>query len=192
MRGKGKRYQEFQGLRGITPAYAGKRGLVSSECSSQRDHPCVCGEKFAGVKPHVHRVGSPLRMRGKDLELGVLHGRVRITPAYAGKSLTDSGKVSCKWDHPCVCGEKLSIHCIDTTSPGSPLRMRGKGVILLLRQKSYRITPAYAGKRGVLHGRVILERDHPCVCGEKLVTALGGIAREGSPLRMRGKALLTT
>ena len=34
----------------------------------------------------------------------------------------------------------------------------------------------------------LLTRDHPCVCGEKMLRAFWILASAGSPLRMRGKA----
>ena len=65
-------------------------------------------------------------MRGKG------HGNpddfdlVRITPAYAGKSI---------------------IRCtISSVFPGSPPPMRGKAPVHLLSTTEIRITPAYAGK----------------------------------------------
>ena len=67
MRGKGvQRDCPLVGM-GITPAYAGKRQEKPWKRSTSRDHPRVCGEKFT-----------------KSFEE---HGFVRITPAYAGKSL---------------------------------------------------------------------------------------------------------
>ena len=70
---------------GITPAYAGKRGLPSQMRAPSWDHPRVCGEK-GGVNNKLSiNAGSPPRMRGKEK-----YGRANrmskgITPAYAGK-----------------------------------------------------------------------------------------------------------
>ena len=65
MRGKVKRYKVYVYNTGITPAYAGKSGLVRSTTSSL--------------------LGSPPRMRGKVRSVFVHIGGVGITPAYAGK-----------------------------------------------------------------------------------------------------------
>ena len=86
-------------------------------------------------------------MRGKVGGEGEGKDRVRITPAYAGKSclclLHDLGSR----DHPRLCGEKFRFLEISPAHEGSPPPMRGKahkssGTAFLIR-----ITPAYAGKR---------------------------------------------
>ena len=50
---------------GITPAYAGKRFVLSLVMISIRDHPRVCGEKFYSDLILRITPGSPPRMRGK-------------------------------------------------------------------------------------------------------------------------------
>lgn len=71
---------------GITPAYAGKRHCPRSRPGRIRDHPRVCGEK--GRLPHLglYRLGSPPRVRGKDVYTVLKINPSGITPAYAGKS----------------------------------------------------------------------------------------------------------
>ena len=65
-------------------------------------------------------------MRGKGTHLSKKRGVVRITPAYAGKSLSVSSR---------------------TLSPqGSPPPMRGKVTTVIMYGGNLRITPAYAGK----------------------------------------------
>ena len=72
-----------------------------------KDHPRVCGEKagFCGVT--VIETGSPPRVRGKVAAAFSLLRLERITPACAGKSITDGASGSQGTDHPRVCGEKL-------------------------------------------------------------------------------------
>ena len=70
---------------------------------------------------------------------------------------------------------------------GSPPRMRGKGHLTLAVSHMHRITPAYAGKRKPLPLRTSRRRDHPRVCGEKMVYFRSPISCLGSPPRMRGK-----
>ena len=85
MRGKGDRGKPAYRQSGITPAYAGKRGAARRTRQGRRDHPRVCGEKHVFAGRYIYFVGSPPRMRGKDL-LPALCGVVPgITPAYAGK-----------------------------------------------------------------------------------------------------------
>ena len=114
------------GNAGITPAYAGKsryRSLCAAAC---RDHPRVCGEKKKMNARKDKRMGSPPRMRGKAGKPAGRAVRVRITPAYAGKSsiLYTASKIN--QDHPRVCGEKLASQRDAPRGSGSPPRMRGK------------------------------------------------------------------
>ena len=72
----------------ITPACAGKRIWILRIWTKDKDHPRVCGEK-KGVKKWMDSFhGSPPRVRGKvkAFEGGVC--RYRITPACAGKRLS--------------------------------------------------------------------------------------------------------
>ena len=74
---------------GITPAYAGKSGLVLVVVAVHEDHPRLCGEK-CGI---VHKIrlssGSPPPMRGKAPARAHRRALDRITPAYAGKRKSD-------------------------------------------------------------------------------------------------------
>ena len=49
------------------------------------------------------------------------------------------------------------------------------------------ITPACAGKSKASYGDVVVNKDHPRVCGEKSIGYLGILLLEGSPPRVRGK-----
>ena len=51
----------------ITPACAGKRKSHSKHKKHHRDHPRVCGEKTMKEVREVWQLGSPPRVRGKDL-----------------------------------------------------------------------------------------------------------------------------
>ena len=86
MRGKALHKKEATYLYRITPAYAGKsRQNMGNFCQSW-DHPRLCGEKEYRVKKTKVRSGSPPPMRGKGRCCTSCSSRVRITPAYAGKS----------------------------------------------------------------------------------------------------------
>ena len=91
------------------------------------------------------------------------------------------------WDHPRVCGEKSYQDSQHGCQSGSPPRMRGKDANGLNMLSNLGITPAYAGKRPSRLRRDHERRDHPRVCGEKLILAETCKARLGSPPRMRGK-----
>ena len=106
----------------------------------------MCGEKLVVLPHEVFEVGSPPRVRGKVvIHRGVVFD-MGITPACAGKSRTLLRCVLLRWDHPRVCGEKLSISSAHISQTGSPPRMRGKARMILIHVNGERITPAYAGK----------------------------------------------
>ena len=70
----------------------------------------------------------------------------------------------------------------------SPPRMRGKELYQPGTRDSFRITPAYAGKRCAVLAQNDSHWDHPRVCGEKMDGVKKGNLALGSPPRMRGKA----
>ena len=68
-------------------------------------------------------------MRGKDD--GALPEPIsnRITPAYAGKSITEIFQKDVNKDHPRLCGEKGKYENLYSQLKGSPPPMRGKGIL---------------------------------------------------------------
>ena len=108
-------------------------------------------------------------MRGKENSGGCKRCCIRITPAYAGKSLPKSWR--------------------NMTQKGSPPPMRGKEYRRYLRRNERGITPAYAGKRAVSGISLALTWDHPRLCGEKGYSSLTYDGHQGSPPPMRGKAV---
>ena len=153
----------------ITPAYAGKSRKAAPCLYFLGDHPRVCGEKHHPTQSSADSQGSPPRMRGKGIKRGRFLAPIRITPAYAGKSLRRAPQRPLYRDHPRVCGEKFLTAKALCLPPGSPPRMRGKAGSVALPVRCSGITPAYAGKstkREKLHAKA---RDHPRVCGEKAV-----------------------
>ena len=133
-----------------------------------QDHPRVCGEKHFGGIIRVCIVGSPPRVRGKGFRNLVEVRLIRITPAYAGKSVAIASYSLACWDHPRVCGEKSTTLPGGGRARGSPPRMRGKVRHDRNDLAGFGITPAYAGKRLTKPFRFCKAR--------------------GSPPRMRGKA----
>ena len=173
----------------ITPAYAGKRHVCNAPCKGMGDHPRVCGEKDAEMAVLSQEMGSPPRMRGKAVMPSTRMSAARITPAYAGKSLRFLSSAHHIWDHPRVCGEKYTPAPVRLCWMGSPPRMRGKVMRRFSASAVGGITPAYAGKRRKHAGRGRSNQDHPRVCGEKRRQPSMTCAKQGSPPRMRGKAM---
>ena len=112
-------------------------------------------------------LGSPPPMRGKVFLAPLVLSVIRITPAYAGKSVQRSKYFNSIRDHPRLCGEKSRIVIFYSSVIGSPPPMRGKVSIKAKKAVMMRITPAYAGKS---RGNCFTDRfegDHPRLCGEK-------------------------
>ncbi len=126
-------------------------------------------------------------MRGKVAHSVSMALRIRITPAHAGKSLERHGRTGFSEDHPRPCGEKVS--CLESTrcSVGSPPPMRGKVPFRTLPSSHGRITPAHAGKSGIIISPHPRAKDHPRPCGEKPSAVTGIGTGAGSPPPMRGK-----
>ena len=173
---------------GITPAYAGKSMHRVTRNIGEEDHPRVCGEKTLMRLVRFAVLGSPPRMRGKAMFFTAPAMLPRITPAYAGKSCSPYLWQTGRRDHPRVCGEKCTAGRHVFHDLGSPPRMRGKVIHPLILNVKIGITPAYAGKRASAPSTRPLSRDHPRVCGEKIMRHLKYVTCTGSPPRMRGKA----
>ena len=150
----------------------------------------MCGEKEAPLTQERVHVGSPPRMRGKASALDVLPLPCGITPAYAGKSSEDTRRSGTNGDHPRVCGEKPLQSSVNCTMEGLPPRMRGKVISSLQCDFLSGIIPACAGKSFWPCTVLPRCRDHPRVCGEKNKFQTHGGPVEGSPPRVRGKALV--
>ena len=174
VRGKARQQVLVQFQAGITPACAGKSPSRRQRMPHSRDHPRVCGEKSGSSLPTPQTIGSPPRVRGKVqlLQRGIT--RERITPAYAGKSAGRAATPTRCRDHPRACGEKCPPGKFFFMTVGSPPRVRGKVCPVNLSGERRRITPACAGKRLMASGAVTIPRDHPRVCGEKLVMPCQG------------------
>ena len=71
------------------------------------DHPRPCGEKLLADGAGAKLRGSPPPMRGKGYCAVPMLGRLRITPAHAGKRAIAALNVFTTRDHPRPCGEKV-------------------------------------------------------------------------------------
>ena len=187
MRGKERRKLKEDSEVRITPAYAGKSPSTRSAGRCMQDHPRLCGEKSALTAETIAGAGSPPPMRGKVLKQQSLLLMKRITPAYAGKSGYTRRRTSGRWDHPRLCGEKLSVGLCSDKMTGSPPPMRGKAGTPARGLPADGITPAYAGKSNSRKIYRSMCQDHPRLCGEKVRYAPQTDQLQGSPPPMRGK-----
>ena len=110
----------------ITPAYAGKSSQRICERIETKDHPRLCGEKFADNRYIYIEIGSPPPMRGKAFDPSLIILNKRITPAYAGKREFRRVQTLLHQDHPRLCGEKGGFRHLASLDLGSPPPMRGK------------------------------------------------------------------
>ena len=129
-------------------------------------------------------------MRGKADLLSSTEDRLRITPAYAGKSRHEWGVYRANQDHPRLCGEKSACMRVSLQWIGSPPPMRGKATYEIDNDLKAGITPAYAGKRLKTAVKDGVYTDHPRLCGEKTLAQNYTDAKIGSPPPMRGKVIL--
>ena len=150
MRGKVSKDGITRSAAGITPAYAGKsRAFLVSELLGG-DHPRLCGEKSVRRPSDHKQPGSPPPMRGKDTGIHLFYYAIRITPAYAGKRVGRFSSSPFTRDHPRLCGEKERNPSEYVLLLGSPPPMRGKVLPGDVVDGDGGITPAYAGKSGIL------------------------------------------
>ena len=125
-RGKGQECLGLEYAPGITPAYAGKSKGEIVPHDSEKDHPRLRGEKTCFSFGNLFIAGSPPLTRGKGIAISA-HARViRITPAYAGKSLKFRRGLRVLRDHPRLRGEKYSCSHASILCVGSPPLTRGK------------------------------------------------------------------
>mgnify|MGYP004463998303 CR=1 FL=1 len=165
----------------------GKVCIGSAGKRLRRDHPRLCGEKIFEIVLVRFFPGSPPPMRGKVISTRITGVKIRITPAYAGKSSPFACRMTLTKDHPRLCGEKEVLRVEETETEGSPPPMRGKVQPLADGCMQARITPAYAGKSSKITSIFFMIKDHPRLCGEKGVLFMVENLLVGSPPPMRGK-----
>ena len=145
------------------------------------------GEKGSRYREQVRALGSPPRGRGKAHDFIIQIRSMRITPAWAGKSIEVLSYRFKDWDHPRVGGEKAFCYSVVDAIVGSPPRGRGKDVQPGSPGIAVGITPAWAGKRLFDDERSDEPWDHPRVGGEKYSANSSGAMPSGLPPRRRGK-----
>ncbi len=187
MRGKLPLTLRRHGTAWITPADAGKTNAIPPLDVVVQDHPRGCGENDSPAMLRAFYTGSPPRMRGKRKDCVHFEDATGITPADAGKTLSDVDRDGNKKDHPRGCGENTVRTANLRHRRGSPPRMRGKLLHCKLHLVYGGITPADAGKTDGFSPRTRGVRDHPRGCGENSAWGYIEYAHPGSPPRMRGK-----
>ena len=123
--------------------------------------------------------GTPVYGKQDALQTGII-------PAYAGNTQHPMTRVLEAWDHPRVCGEHFRMPLRFGSVPGSSPRMRGTLRLTIFSEEIDGIIPAYAGNTFRRLVSMILNRDHPRVCGEHGECLAVFADSLGSSPRMRG------
>ena len=188
-RGRGKRLipRSRQTWDRLIPAWAGKTSKRTRRSLTFSAHPRVGGENQAAPGDEGPPAGSSPRGRGKRARPRVRSCRLRLIPAWAGKTATPRSNGPGGGAHPRVGGENscsVSQHC---RLLGSSPRGRGKRDDLTRRDSPGRLIPAWAGKTWARAPNTPQSRAHPRVGGENPRPAARPSASPGSSPRRRGK-----
>ena len=123
-----------------------KRHHLPSDSAVSVDHPRLRGEKTKKINEETGIPGSPPLTRGKAPNKHLKKIKIRITPAYAGKSSNLIKSIRISQDHPRLRGEKCIQRRKNQRRAGSPPLTRGKAESRAFAIRFHGITPAYAGK----------------------------------------------
>ena len=130
----------------ITPACAGKTTLSLAAALQPKDHPRMRGEDVLDRPRHRRTRPSPPHARGRRMRQIDAQMDVGITPACAGKTISETEPTARRSDHPRMRGEDPFIGAWFYGDGGSPPHARGRPSSLLPTPTANRITPACAGK----------------------------------------------
>jgi hypothetical protein len=92
-------------LSGITPAYAGTTSLLTVILTEAPDHPRLRGDYEVDHQEPSMTFGSPPPTRGLPVRRANEQRGARITPAYAGTTVTSAPSFSRSTDHPRLRGD---------------------------------------------------------------------------------------
>ena len=173
--------------RRITPACAGKTTAGSTTSRRSPDHPRMRGEDPTGCPSTMWFPGSPPHARGRPLPRSGGRVQTRITPACAGKTYRAFQQGNASKDHPRMRGEDVNSGDGVRVIAGSPPHARGRLDGEVKEPKSFRITPACAGKTRPDSGGHCCHWDHPRMRGEDGHVCHTFPHVAGSPPHARGR-----
>ena len=171
----------------IIPAHAGQTSPVASASGAPADHPRACGANVMVPSACMLMVGSSPRMRGKRHPPSPCNPVMRIIPAHAGQTVSNSSRTSARSDHPRACGANPALSVMTAAPAGSSPRMRGKPRLERDDSRTRRIIPAHAGQTSRTPTPTPTVSDHPRACGANAAAGRIRTLRRGSSPRMRGK-----
>ena len=129
----------------IIPAHAGNSPMDARTGYQATDHPRACGELPTTPPMTLPAFGSSPRMRGTHASPRRDRGPLRIIPAHAGNSQSESKTPAFLTDHPRACGELVLTRERIERHAGSSPRMRGTHLLGFKLHLVRRIIPAHAG-----------------------------------------------
>ena len=150
-------------------------------------HPRVCGENAKPGEDMQAAFGSSPRVRGKQGLRGCVTRGLRLIPACAGKTTTNSAYAEYSAAHPRVCGENSVASVLSGSRSGSSPRVRGKRREEFADVVRARLIPACAGKTPRASPAKLNSPAHPRVCGENEALVRLEAVMSGSSPRVRGK-----
>ena len=153
----------------ITPAYAGKTPKQRKDKALIRDHPRIRGKDLTYCLRDAIMIGSPPHTRERLSRFNAGEDKLRITPAYAGKTPKQRKDKALIRDHPRIRGKDFSSDSSGTCNSGSPPHTRERLHYKKLAGANKRITPAYAGKTMALVPYQSYKKDHPRIRGKDIV-----------------------
>ena len=133
-------------------------------------------EVFLNRHPHVREIPT---------NWSTPYSRWRITPACAGNTQTWTTKPNDHWDHPRMCGKYVSNRPRLGKRRGSPPHVREIPIKAVIQTTMNRITPACAGNTLLWLYQMVLNQDHPRMCGKYTFQAFLWQVPSGSPPHVR-------
>ena len=170
-----------------TPACAGKTRRPSSARPPVRKHPRLRGEDCSVVATMSSQFETPPLARGRrdDHRRPLL--RPGNTPACAGKTGIDSGRIDIYQKHPRLRGEDVVWEFWTTGLMETPPLARGRRHAKPRQPHPSRNTPACAGKTSVKVQPTGTKRKHPRLRGEDEDLSKPPVRRTETPPLARGR-----
>ena len=185
-RGGHRRIPSRLGTSRLTPAWAGRTAQTRRKPNSPPAHPRVGGADSGTKWSDSSEMGSPPRGRGGPVAVAIGGDPLRLTPAWAGRTLVGARRPARSWAHPRVGGADPAVRDEPCPARGSPPRGRGGRSHRDPLAPDLRLTPAWAGRTGIGDCADQLHQAHPRVGGADLSGGRWCSALSGSPPRGRG------
>ena len=170
----------------FTPTPVGNTQLWTPSRRAVTVHPHACGEYAGTICRSPARSGSPPRLWGIRRWRRKSGGRWRFTPTPVGNTPCSA---SCRRRcavHPHACGEYDAGHVVPLAVDGSPPRLWGIHVFIVVGRQRYRFTPTPVGNTGRRPAVAGAWSVHPHACGEYPDLSPGALRNTGSPPRLWG------